>query len=142
MHAVGRQPCGECGVDFAGADKKRGVCGGDEQMRQEHRVVGHIAAAQVGDPGDVVHGRHQVRARTFALHGRTHGGELGGAGARGMRHAVFVHRLRGQGGAVAPDGIDDIEVGAQAAAGFLKGSTQLQGRAKGQHLAVAGDDGA
>ena len=76
VHVVIGQGHGQGTVNLARADKQSGVFAGDEQVRQEDRVVGHITAAQVGDPSNVVHGGDKVRLRAVLGHGAAHRGQF------------------------------------------------------------------
>ena len=81
-------------------------------MGQEHRVVLHVGAAQVENPGDVVHGRHKVVAGTQCLHGRSNLAQLVGAADDRIVSVVFVNAVLRQASAVRPDAFEQIHIGA------------------------------
>lgn len=105
-------------------------------MAQEDRVVVHVAATQVGDPGQVVHRGHEVVRGAKLRHGLAHCRQLLGARLHRLRRQVFVHRLRGQAGSIGPDGLQQVDIAAQGHAGRLKGRLQQLGHAQAQHLAI------
>jgi len=57
--AVGGQLLAQRRRDLAFADEQQRAFAGDHQVGGEHRVVGDVGAAQVGDPGDVVERRDE-----------------------------------------------------------------------------------
>jgi hypothetical protein len=134
--AVGGQRRHQGRRQLAFADKQRARLRIEQQVAQEHRVEVHVAAAQVGDPGQVVDGADQVVAGAMRGHRLAHGGQLVGAGLRGVGRGVFVHRLRRQRRALGPDGVDEVEVGAQHHAGGRERALQRGMVGQAQHLAV------
>jgi hypothetical protein len=126
-------------VHLAGRDEQRGPRRFDQQVGEEHGVVVDVAAAQVGDPGDVVDGGDEVMRRAVARHGLAHLGELGRARKRGVRRAVLVHRRGRQGRTVGPNLGEEVEVRAQVQAGLLERAAQLVGGGEPEHLAIDRD---
>ena len=80
-------------------------------MRQKHRVVIDIGAAQVQQPGNVIKRRQPMPLRPLLLHLLANRLNVGDAGATGVRRHVFIHRRRRQGRPVNPDLGHQIKIG-------------------------------
>ena len=119
MDAIARQAGGLAGVHLALGHEQRGLLRIDQQMREEHRVVRHIRPAQVGDPGDVVHGGDEVLRGAMACHGFAHLRQLGRTRQGRVGGQVFVDGLGRQARTLGPDGVHRVEVGAQQHAGAV-----------------------
>jgi hypothetical protein len=136
--AVGRQARGDVGRHLAVADEQPAALCVEQQVGDEDRVALHIAAAQVQQPGHVVHGRDQVVAGANAGHRRPHARQLVGAAHGGLRRQVLVDGGEWQAGAVVPGGLQQVEVGAQLDALAAQARAQRVGQRQAQHLAVHG----
>ena len=84
------------GRDFAGGNKQRcRAIRANQQVRQEHGVVGDVAAAQVGEPCDVVQRGDEVPIGAALAHGLAHAVQFFGGG---LRHKLGLLREHGRGG--------------------------------------------
>ena len=129
LNAVGGQCRDFVRADFARTREEPAPLGGvglEQQVGHEDRVVVDVAAAQVGDPGDVVDGADEVVAGTVPGHRLAQPCQLRRARAWRVRSGVGIDGRRGQGRALGPDGIEQVTFGAQADAGG--------GEARLQHL--------
>ena len=98
------------GIELGFIHKQGGFFAANQQIRQENRVVWHVAAAQVGNPGDIVQAGYQVMVGTGCLHGL--------ADAFDFLGSAFGHKLGflgeygfiGCAGAVGPDVVQQINV--------------------------------
>ena len=110
-------------------------------MAQEHRVVLHIGASQVQQPGQVIQRGNPVVGGALGAHLLAHTGQLVGTRRGSMGQGVLVHRRRGQAGAVGPDAIQHVHLCEQLPAGRTQCVTQLLGLRQAHHRAVHGQGG-
>lgn len=107
-----------------------------QQMREEHRIAFHIAAAQVGQPRNIVEAGQQMMRRPLFAHGSTQASEFVAARLGRVAGGMLDDGRAGQGGAVRPDQRGQVQIGAQACADTLQAPSQLP--RGGERKAVAG----
>ena len=107
-NAGGLQRSGGFGVQTTLVGKQDGVVFTDKQEGHEHRVERYVAAAQVGQPSNVVKRGNQVVIRTFFSHDGTHAGEFFGSGLRDVGGVVDEHGFGGDGWAAAPYAVKQV----------------------------------
>ena len=105
-------------------------------MGHEDRVVGHVGAAQVEQPGHIVNGGDEVVAGASCGRSGAHMGELVLAADAGLRRQVLEDRGCGQAGAVFPGAGDHIHMSVQVQVGGLQRAPDLLGQGQAQHLTV------
>ena len=108
----------------------------DQRVRHEHRVEADVRAAQVEQVADVVQGREEVALGAQLVHLGAGGGQLVGARHRGMRGRVLVQRVSRQARTVAPDLVQQIDVGAQGDAARLEGVAEQARHGQAEHARV------
>ena len=114
--------------------------GVDQQVRQEHRVVVDVGAAQVGDPGHVVDRRDEV-VRRAVLAPSPRAPRPAWRRAAAARAARGARRPApcGSAGRSGQASVEQVAVGAQRDAGCIERGLQLLRRGQAEHLAVDGD---
>ena len=100
--AGGLQRGGGFGVQTTLVGKQDGVVFADKQEGHENGIERHVAAAQVGQPSDVVKRGNQVVIRAFFRHDGAHAGEFLGGGFRDVGGVVDEHGFGGDGGTAGP----------------------------------------
>ena len=135
-HAIRHQGRTDLGRHLGRVDEQLAAVLTQQQMSEEHRVVGHVRATQVEQPGDVVQGGDEMPGGASVGHGLAHLGKLGAARLGRMGCGVGIDWRHRQLGALAPDRCQRIAVGAQLDALGLQGPAQGGGGTEGQHLAV------
>ncbi len=98
---------------LAVADEEGRFVRTDQRMRDEHRVVAYIAAAQIEDPREIVEHRDEVPLRSLHAHRVADVREFLRTRDAGVRRGMLIHRCSGQRGVCGPHGIEQIDVGAQ-----------------------------
>lgn len=98
----GLQRGGGFGVQAALFGKQDGTVFADQQEGHENRVERHVAAAQVGQPSDVVKRGNQVVIRAFFRHNCAHAGEFLGGGFGDVGVVVDEHGFGGDSGTACP----------------------------------------
>ncbi|CWT03896.1 Uncharacterised protein [Neisseria meningitidis] len=106
--ACGLQRGGGFGVQTALFGKQDGVVFANQQEGHENRVERHVAAAQVGQPGDVVKRGNQVVIRAFFRHHGAHAGEFFGGGFGDVGGVVDEHGFGRNGRAACPHLVKQI----------------------------------
>ena len=124
LDAVGGQAGLQSVLDLAVGDEQARTARVEQQVRDEHRVVADVGAAQVGEPRDVVQRRNEVVSRPGLAHVFAHGGKLRAAWDGRVRRHMFIDRRDGQRRTVGPDLGQDVEIGAHADA--LGGQRRLE----------------
>ncbi len=134
--AVRRQARCKLCTDLAFSDEQRRVFRIEQQVRNEHRVVTDIAAAQIRKPRDVIECRNPMMRGAELLHLLTHGGQLVGARNHRKRRQVFVDGLCGQRGAVVPHVVEKVQIGAQFDAALTQCRLQRARARQPEHCTV------
>ena len=107
-NAGGLQRGGSLGVQTTLVGKQDGVVFADKQEGHENGIERHVAAAQVGQPSDVVKRGNQVVIRAFFLHDGAHAGEFFGGSFRDVGGVVDEHGFGGDGWAAAPYAVKQV----------------------------------
>ena len=142
MDTVARQRFGQRSRHLAVGHEQRDAIQPDQCMRDEHRVVADVGAAQVKQPGEIVKRRNEVPLRALVLHRTADLVEFLGTGHGGMRRGMLEHLLGRQRRPLQPDGVEQIDVGAQFHAVRAQRMSQRTRSGKPQHRTVDADGGA
>ncbi|MNQ76515.1 hypothetical protein D3C85_913580 [compost metagenome] len=127
-------------VNLAGGHEERGVVQADQRMADEYRVVVHVRAAQIEEPGDVVQRGDEMHVGAVRAHGLADLGQLVGAGDTGFGRHMFVDAGAGQARPVRPDLVQQVLADFQRGAGSGGSGGQGAECAQAQHLPVHADD--
>jgi hypothetical protein len=125
--------------NLAVSDKEPCAARVEQHVRDEHRVMADVGAAQVGEPRDVVQCRDEVMGGTGLAHFLAHRRQLGGARCARVRSNVLEDRRNRQRGAIRPHLGQDIQVGAQPDAFGGQCGFQRATGGKGKDVAINAD---
>ena len=129
---------GECRIDLAGRHEECRARCIDQQVGEEDRVVVDVGTAQVGHPGHVIDGRHEVMRGAMAHHRFAHRREFGRASGARLRRTVRINRRARQARPLGPDAGQKVGIGAQGHARFLEPGAQGLRRRQADHLPIDG----
>ena len=104
----GGEDGGRGGVEFLFVEVEGGAMRVYQQEGEKYGVVGDVAAAQVGQPGDVVQAGDEVVFRAVFLHGGADAREFGGGWLADVRRVVRVDGRLRQRRAVLPELVDEV----------------------------------
>ena len=113
----------------------------DVQVGEEDGVVGHVAATQVGEPGDVVQRGDEVVHGAFFLHCRADASEFGGGVFGDVGGVMRVDFRFGQRGTVVPELVHQVVMVVQADVFRGEGRFHLPLGGKREHIGGDADDG-
>ena len=130
----------ERGVTLPSPTNRRAPLRVEQQVRQEHRVVFDVAAAQVGEPGDVVDGRDEVVRRAVPRHRFAHARQLGGARLDACGASCAYTAAGRQRGAIGPDLVQHVGSVRSVMPASSSAAAQRLRRRQAEHLAVDRDD--